>query len=108
MFASGAMACAHSTSRLVSRAQALRSCWPVPWLFGGGAFTSVFPFQNTCWNVGVSAPHARPGSPHMCGRPIWALKLARSEAILGLPNESMMAIVTPCPLCWAAYSGSRL
>ena len=108
MFASGAMACAHSTSRLVSRAQALRVCRPAPLLFGGGAFTWVFPFQYTCVNVGIPAPHVAPGSPHMCGRPIWVLKLARSEAMFGLPNESMMAIVTPCPSLPAAYSGARL
>ena len=69
----------------------------MPLLPDGGAFTSVFPFQYTCWKVGVPEPHAWPGSPHMCGRFIWVLKLARSEAILGLPNESMIAIVTPCP-----------
>ena len=108
MFAIGAMACAHSTSRLVSTVQASRSCRPVPWLFGGGAFTSVFPFQYTCWNVGIPAPHVWPGSPHMCGRPIWVSKLARSDAIFGLPNESMIAIVTPCPSSPAAYSGGRL
>ena len=108
MFAIGAMACAHSTSRAVSRVQASRFCSPVPLLPGGGAFTWVFPFQYTCWNVGIPAPQAAPGSPHMCGRPIWVSKLARSEAMLGLPNESMMAIVTPRPSCFAAYSGPRL
>jgi hypothetical protein len=45
MFAFGAIACAHSTSRAVSTIQPSRSCRPVPLLFGGGDFTCVFPFQ---------------------------------------------------------------
>ena len=45
--------------------------------------------------VGTPAEQVTPGSPHMCGRPIWVSKFARSDAIFGLPNESMMAIVTP-------------
>src|SRR5215470_11332432 len=108
MLASGAMLCAHSTSRLVSRAQMLRVWLPVPLLPGGGALTWVLPFQKTCWNVGIPAEQVTPGSPHMCGRPIWVLKLPRSEAILGLPNESTMAMVTPCPSLLAAYKGARL
>src|SRR5579859_2066406 len=108
MFASGAMACAHSTSRLVSTVQASRAWEPGLLLPGGGDFTSVLPSQYRCWNVGVPAPQAWPGSPHMCGRPIWVSKLARSEAMFGLPNESMMAIVTPRPSSFAAYSEPRL
>src|SRR6266404_8808411 len=71
MFAIGAMACAHSTSRLVSTVQASRACEPGLWLPAGGAFTSVLPSQNRCWNVGVPAAQACPGSPHMCCRFIW-------------------------------------
>src|SRR6516225_9802360 len=108
MLAFGAMACAHSTSRAVSTTPASPCCWPVPLLPGGGDFTWVCPFQYTCWNVGIPAPQAAPGSPHMCGRLIWVSKLARSEAMLGLPNESMMAIVTPWPSSPSAYSGGRL
>src|SRR5215469_8226989 len=108
MLASGAMLCAHSTSRLVSRAQMLRVWLPVPLLPGGGALTWVTPFQKTCWNVGIPAEQVTPGSPHMCGRPIWVLKLPRSEAMLGLPNESMMAMVLPCPSSPAAYRAGRL
>src|SRR5215469_423041 len=70
MFAPGAIACAHSTSRAVSTDHASRACEPVPLLFGGCAFTSVLPFQNTCWKVGIPAVQVWPGSPHMCGRPI--------------------------------------
>src|ERR1700758_1110345 len=97
MFASGAIACAHSTSRLVSRVQAFRSWLPGLWLLGGGDFTSVLPFQYRCWNVGTPDPHDWPGSPHMCGNFIWVSKFARSDAMFGLPNESMIAIVIPWP-----------
>ncbi len=45
MLACGAMLCAHSTSRLVSKAQMLRVWVPVPWLPAGGALTWVLPFQ---------------------------------------------------------------
>ncbi len=86
----------------------LRVCWPVPWLFGGGALTWVVPFQKTCWNVGMPAAQVTPGSPHMCCRPIWVSKLPRSDAMFGLPNESMMAIVMPCPWFPAEYSAGRL
>jgi len=108
MFAIGAMACAHSTSRLVSMVHESRACRPMFWLPGGGAFTSVLPSQNRCWNVGIPAPQAWSGSPHMCGSPIWVSKLARSEAMLGLPNGSMMAIVSPRPSSFKAYSGVTL
>ena len=81
---------------------------PAPLLGGGGALTWVLPFQYTCWNVGIPAVQVTPGSPHMCGRSIWVSKFPRSEAMLGLPNESMMAMVMPCPASFAAYSGGRL
>jgi len=44
----------------------------------------------------------------MCGVPIWVLKFARSDAMFGLPKESMMAMVSPCPLNPPAYSGFTL
>src|SRR5215469_4878862 len=108
MLACGATVWLHSTSRLTSSAHRLRACCPVPWLPDGGAWTSVLPFQKTCWNVGIPAEQVTPGSPHMCGRPIWSLKLPRSEAMLLLPNESMMAMVMPWPSSFAAYKGGRL
>src|SRR5215467_2379157 len=108
MLACGAIVCAHSTSRLVSSAQMLRVWLPVPLLPGGGALTWVWPFQKTCWNVGMPEVQVKPGSPHMCSMPIWVLKFARSDAMFGLPKESMMAMVSPCPLCPLSYSGCTL
>src|SRR5690348_5332802 len=99
MLAIGAIVCAHSTSSAVSRAQRLRFCRPVPLLPEGGALTIVFPLKYTCWNVGVPAEQPTFGSPHMCGRPIWVLNTFRSDAMFGLPKESMIAMVTPCPAC---------
>ena len=92
----------------VSSAQALRACKPGFLAPAGGAFTWVLPSQKTWVNVGVPAAQLAPGSPHMCGRPNWVSKLARSEAMFGLPNESIIATVTPWPWLPAAYSGERL
>jgi hypothetical protein len=44
----------------------------------------------------------------MCGVPIASLNTFRSEAMFGLPNESMMAIVWPRPSFPAAISGVTL
>src|SRR5215468_1033219 len=41
----------------------------------------------------------------MCDVPIWVLNTFRSEAMFGLPNESMIAIVTPVPSFPAEISG---
>ena len=108
MFAPGAIECTHSTSSAVSSAQMLRVCDPVPLDPGGGAFTTVLPSKNSCWNVGMSPVQVTPGSPHMCPIPMALLNTFRSDAMFGSPNESMIATVTPCPSLPCAYSGPRL
>src|SRR5579859_1768770 len=50
------------------------------------------------WGIPVAQPAASgPVSPHMWGRLNCVSKTARSLVIVGDPNESMIAIVSPCP-----------
>src|SRR5215470_12433514 len=88
MFAPGAVACAHSTSSVVSTDQP-------NWLArlmsnGGGEPTGVI-----CVNDGL-------------GSPITESKVCRSEAIVGLPKASTMTIVRPVPLMPRLSSGVML
>src|SRR6266849_3347480 len=74
MFAIGAVACAHSTSRETSRAQRLRTSWPVP-LFGGGGLGDGDPWTSRILKVGTPDEQLTAGvSPHICGRPKALLK----------------------------------
>ncbi len=78
MFASGAMACAYSTSRLVSKAQLTRTSLPSK---GGIAPTG----EITLSEGGAGSPKS-------------ASKCARSCAIVGEPNASTTTMVLPRPV----------
>src|SRR2546429_7412219 len=53
MLASGAVACAHSTSSATSRSQRLWFSWPVP-LLGGGGGGGGPPWRGTMSNLGLT------------------------------------------------------
>ena len=97
MLAPGAIACAVSTSRDTSSAQALRSSWPGPLLVGGGATVAGAPCRCSTLKVGMPVAQVTPSSPHIDGRPNAVLNTCRSCAMVSLPNESTIAIVWPRP-----------
>src|SRR4029077_14508208 len=97
ILASGAMACAHSTSNETSTAHRLWFSCPVP-LLGGGGLGGGDPWTCRMVKVGIPAVQVPPASPQRCGRPNWVLKLFKSLAIVALPNESITAIVFPLPV----------
>src|SRR3954447_4558316 len=74
MLAPGATACAHSTSRATSVAQALRSSWPGLWFLEGGALVAGEPCSDSVENFAMPGVQATPGSPQRCGRPNASLK----------------------------------
>ncbi len=74
IIASGAMACAHSTSSDVSRGQ-VEPCGSLP---GGPSGRKVFTVAE--------------------GSPVRESKVARSEDRLELPKASIIAILVPVPL----------
>src|SRR2546425_12861734 len=84
MFASGAIAWAHSTSRVVSTAHPPTSWSLLLKLLDGQ------PTGQITWKEGGS------------GRPKVASKNLRSFSIVGLPNASTMTIVWPRPVIPAA------
>ena len=95
MLAIGAIACDVSTSSATSSAQALLSSRCVP--FPGCAFVSGEPLIASSLNFGMPDVHVTPSSPHIgCSPNAW-LKTCRSWAIVSLPYESTIAIVTPWP-----------
>ena len=88
MFAPGAMACAYSTSRVVSPPQPVMS-ESLEFHFG------IFPVGAMIVNDGGA------GSPNCLS------KTARSCLIVGEPNESTITIVSPWPVMPRSYSGPR-
>ena len=88
MFAPGAIACAHSTSSVVSSAQPTMS-------------------SLLASNGGTAPAGWMIFSDGGAGRPKSESNFARSWVIVGEPNESTIAIVRPAPFCPAAYSGAR-
>ena len=87
IFAPGAMACAYSTSSVVSSAQ-----------------PSMVALDGL--NLG-SLPNASTSSAGGSGRPHCRSKTARSWLMVGEPNESTMTIVRPLPVTPERYSGLR-
>ena len=55
----------------------------------------VLPFQYTCWNVGMPAAQVDARLAAHVRQAHLGVEHARSDAMFGLPNESMIAMVTP-------------
>ena len=105
MLASGAVACAHSTSSATSRSQRLWFSWPVP-LFGGGGTGGGPPWiwmmskRGDALDGQLPEGSLGPLSPQRWGRPKAVLKTPRSSRMVEAPKESTTAIVFPWPrLC---------
>src|SRR3989440_535237 len=100
MLASGAVACAHSTSRATSRSQRLWLSWPVP-LFGGGGTGGGPPWiwmmskRGDALDGQLPEGSLGPLSPQRWGRPKAVLKTPRSSRMVEAPKESTTAIVFP-------------
>ena len=87
IFAPGAMACAYSTSRVVS--------WAQPTMVESvGSNGGTLPNFITC--------RSGSGNPHC-----WS-KTCRSFAMVGEPNESTITMVRPAPVMPPLYRGFRL
>jgi hypothetical protein len=88
MFAPGAIACATSTSSVVSPAlTTIRLFDPL----NGGTFPAGWTIRN---DGGAGSPNARSNTPRSC-------------RMVGDPNGSAITIVLPLPLSPRAYSGGR-
>src|SRR5438094_5162149 len=100
MFASGAVACAHSTSSATSRSQRLWFSSPVPLLGGGGVgggqpCTQTMSKRGDTVDAQLADGSLGPLSPQRCGSPKAVLKMPRSDRMVEAPNESTTTIVLP-------------